>query len=298
MIGLLVVVGCGKAEVRQEVPWVPEVRPELGAVVARVQGTPIFAAEVAAQAAKTRKSARQALDDLVAFHVLAERVRDEWPPRDEKAQVLRREVMVQRFIEREFEARARPEDMPDTEVRQIYESARHSFVHGRLVEIAVVQITLGKNPSAERRAKARETGAALEAEVKKRKARTTDDFQSIATSEPWMGQRVRSYHFRQDVDNHSPYSSVFSAAVARLKKPGDVTPLITDDLGLYIASYIAEIPPRNVPFEQVRQELRDAHYPRWRKSQFEALHRALAAQHVVELNLSALAPPQATAAVR
>jgi len=294
----LLAVGCGK-EVRQAaLPWVPEARGELGAVVARVAGTPIFAAEVAAQAAKTKKTAREALDELIGFHALAERVRDRWPPGDEEARTLRREVMVQRFIEREFEARTRPEDMPDTEVRQIYDGSKHSFVHGRLVEIAVLQITLGKNPSAEKRAKARETALALEAHLKKIKARTADDFQRVATEEPWNGQRVRAYHFRQDVDNHAPYSSVFSAAVARLKKPGDATPLVTDDLGLYLASYIAEIAPRNIPFEQVRGEMRGAHYPRWRKAQFEALHRTLAAQHAVELNLSALAPPQATAAAR
>src|SRR5436190_1382231 len=57
------------------VPWIPDAPTDLGAVVARVGEVPIFAGEVAAQASRTGQPPRQALDQLIAFALLAEKAR-------------------------------------------------------------------------------------------------------------------------------------------------------------------------------------------------------------------------------
>lgn len=280
-------VTCGRPD-RQAaaIPWVPEALPELGAVVARVGEVPIHAAEVAVQARRSGKGAREALDELIAFHALAERVRAAWPPEDEAARTLHRQVLVQRLLERDLEPRVRPEDLPDAEVRKIYDGSLDKFVHGRRVEVAVLQVTVGRKGTPELRAQSKETATALAALVEKRKERTFEDFQKIATDREWSDRRVKYYRFMQEQDR--PYSAVFGAAVQRLKKPGETTPLIEDFFGFYIARYISEVAPRNVSFEQVRQELRDGYYQRWRKMQFDELSNQAAARHRVEINLTPL----------
>src|SRR2546423_967125 len=191
------------------VPWTPAPAPDLGAPVGRVGEVPIYAAEVAAQAARTGKSPRAALDDLVAFHLLAERARAAapWPPGSDEASALRKEVLVQRLVEREVEPASRPGDLPDSEIQALYDRARRTFVPPRLVEVAVLNIAAGKRQTAAQRVEARQTMAALKAAVDSRRERTPEDFQALAADQAWKSRRVQYVRFLQaDAD---PYSATF-----------------------------------------------------------------------------------------
>jgi parvulin-like peptidyl-prolyl cis-trans isomerase-like protein len=269
-------------------PWVPEPRPELGAVVARVGEVPIFAAEVRGQAVRTGKAPRQALTDLIELHLLAEQVRDRWPPqdRDPQARTLEQEILVQRLLERDFEARTRLEDMPDSAVRVLYDAAIDKFVHPRLVEVAVLALTPGKKATPEVRAAARKTMTELKAQVDLRKERTPEDLQAAIATGGWREKRVQFFRFMQAGDK--PYSARFGAEVGRLKTPGETAGLIEDEYGFYIARFVSERPPQNQTFEQVKKELREGFYPRWRQMKFLEFSQQLAASHEVELHTGAL----------
>ena len=97
--------------------------PDLGPVVARVGDMPIHASEVAAQAQRSGRPPRQALDDLIRFQLLAERARqrsgglvDPGPPSDS--------LLVQRLLERDIEPALRPQDIPEEDLRRAYEQVR------------------------------------------------------------------------------------------------------------------------------------------------------------------------------
>jgi hypothetical protein len=269
-------------------PWVPEAAPGLGAVVARVGEVPIFAAEVADQAAHTGKPPRAALDDLIALNLLAERVRARWPPqdRDAEARALEREMLVQRLVERDFEATSRPQDMPDAAVRVLYDAAYDKFVHPHLVEVAVLTLTPGKRATPEQRAEAKKTMTELAAVVALRRERTPEDLQVLSLEDTWRSRRVGYFRFMQAGDK--PYTAKFGAVVEKMKTPGETSGLIEDEFGFYIARYVGERPAQNQTFEQVKKELREGYYPRWRQAKFLEFAQQLAAQHEVEIHPGAL----------
>jgi hypothetical protein len=288
MLCVLGAAGCGRPPAVSRT-WVPDPAPELGPVVARVGEVPIFAAEVASEAAHAGKPPRQALATLIDLHLLAERVRDRWPPQDQAALSTEREMAVQRLLEREFEARTRPEDMPDAAVRVLYDSALDKFVHPRLVEVAVLAITPGKKALPAVRAEARRTIAELKALVDLRKERTPEDLQAAIADAKWHERHVQFFRFMQA--GAKPYTAKFGAEVNKLKTPGETSPVIEDDYGFYIARYVSDRPPQSRTFEEVKRELRDGYYPRWRQAQFLEFMGRMTAKHEVEVHPGALTAP-------
>jgi hypothetical protein len=280
--------GCARKAAVTAAPWTPIPPSDLGAVVATVAEIPIFAEEVADQAARTGKPPRQALDDLVAFHLLAEHARAAraWPPDGPATAELRKQVLVQRMLEREFEPGVGPEDITDPELRVLYDRARITFVHPRLVEVAILEITPGRSATAAVRAEARQNAVALLAAIQAKGSHTASDLQVLAADEHWRSKRVRSSRFLQGPDG--PKSTRFAAAVARLK-PGETSGLIEDEYGFYIARQIDERPAKNVTFEQARAELRAGFYPRWRLRKFLEFAERVAARHEVEIRSSTAA---------
>jgi hypothetical protein len=263
------------------VAWSPEPAPDLGAVVARVGEVPIFAGEVRAQALRTGKPARAALDELVGFHLLAEKARALGIEPDAAAAVPA-ELLVQRLIERDFEAVTRPADLPEQDLRRSYERARDWFVHSRLVEIAILSVYTGALMKPEPRARARATAAELSQAISARPARTAEDFLEVARDPAWASRRVSVTRLWQSSDK--PFGPRVGAAVLRLRAPGDTTALVEDESGYHIARYIAERPARDLPFEAARQEIRREAYPRWRQARFAELVARLSAQHRIELS--------------
>jgi hypothetical protein len=260
------------------VAWVPEAAPDLGPIVARVGEVPIFAAEVVAQAERTGKAPRLALDDLVAFHLLAEKARATGVQPD-AVTAIPHELLVQRLLEREFEPSTRPSDIPDDELRRLYERGKDTYVHPRLVEVAILAVYTGDLMKPERRAKLRAVAQELADFVAGRPIKTADDFSAIAGLPRWNGKVA----FRRLLQGPTkPFGPAVGAAVVRLAQPGDTTPLVEDETGLYLARYLAERPAENVTFEAVRDELRKQVYPYWRQHRFIELSARLAKGHDVE----------------
>jgi hypothetical protein len=265
---------------------------DLGPVVARVAEVPIFAGEVSAQAARSATTPRAALDQLIAFHLLAERSRERqpWPPAAGATERLRKEVLVQRLLERELEPHLRPEDISDPELRVLYDRARVSFVHPRLVEVGTLEVTVGTKATPEVRAAARETMTALKQVVDGLPGRAGEDLQKLSFDEKWRKRRVRYFHFLQGPDE--PHSATFGAAVAKMAaKPGETIGVLEDERGFYLARYLGDRPAKNQPFEEVRAELRAGYYSRWRQQKFLDFVEQVSARHQVEVRSTTTGPP-------
>jgi hypothetical protein len=285
-LAVLTLASCGRQPLRTTA-WAPQPAADEGAVVARVGEVPIFAAEVSGQATRTGKPPREALADLIALHLLAERERRHWPPDDPGARAAEQEMLVQRLVEREFEPSAGPQDMPDDAVRVLYERAHDTFVHGRLVDVAVLSLTPGKKAGPEVRTQARRTMIELKALVDLRTEKTAEDLQQAIGDQKWHERRVQYFRFLQA--GSKPYTAKFGAEVAKMKTPGETSGVIEDEYGFYIARYLGDRPAQNQSFDQVKKDLREGYYARWRQAKFLEWTAQIEARHEVEIHPGPLA---------
>lgn len=283
--------GCGqRAQVNAPTEWTPEATAELGPVVARVGDVPVFAREVAAQAARTSRPPDQALDDLIRFHLLAERARAAGASAASPEVVQAwKQALVQRLLERDLEPKLGAEDVPEADLRTLYERNRDYFVHPRLVEVIALSVFTGARMKPEPRARARKTALELHAHIQSRPGRTVEDFSAIAADPAWMQRKVRMSRTWQGPDK--PFSAVVGAEVAKLTRPGDTTPLVEDEDGYHVARYIAERPPRNTAFAEAREEIARSYFPSWRTERFTQFAQKLAATHGAETHASRLSAP-------
>jgi hypothetical protein len=280
---LVVALGCGPRDPAAQdraAAWVPDPAPDLGAVVARVGEVPIFAGEVEAQALASGKPPRLALEDLIAFHLLAEKARAIGIRAEQAAAAVPRELLVQRLLEREFEPTSRDTNISDQELHRLYERGKDSFVHPRLVEIAILAVYTGARMKPEPRARARAAAQELAEHVAKRPVRTGEDLLGLAREQRWIERNVAAMRLLQGPDK--PFGPAVGAAVMRLREPGETTPLIEDETGLYIARYISERPEQNLSFAQAREQIRKQAYPHWRRQRFGEMIVRLARGHEVE----------------
>jgi hypothetical protein len=265
--------------------FVAEPTPDLGPVVARVGDNPIFASEVRAQSERSGKPLRAALEDLIRFQLLAERARE----RGIAAQITTSQVpaslLVQRLIEREFEPGADPEDLPDQELKRLYDLNKMRYVHPRMVQVALLSVYPPRGlPKPEAFAKARQTAQELYDLVSKRPARTAADFSTIARDPAWSSRKVSVTTIWQGPDEHSgQLRTEDGIAISKLRRPGDTTPLLSDNGAYRIARYIDEMAPKNIPFSEAREELRRQYYPQWRPQHFKQFAARLVDQHRVEV---------------
>lgn len=254
--------------------------PDLGVVVARVGQVPIFGSQVLAKARRTGKPVREALADVVTLHLLAERARQDGhrPAADTEREV--ESVLVQRLLEQELEPRLRREAVPDSVLRPLYERAKDTFVHSRLVEIGLLAVYTGARmktePRNERMAAARDLAAYLQAHPPP----SLDAFAAIARNPAWSSRHVVYDRFLQSVNR--PLSEAVGRQIAKLQAEGEMTHLLSDDDGFYVARYIDERPGESISFEQARPRLLDGYLKHWRQQQFrEYTDRLLRAHKVV-----------------
>jgi len=274
------IAACSSPRQNAEHEWLPVASADLGAVVARVGQVPIFAKQVEAEAKRTGKSAQAAIEDLIAGNLLAEHARQRGLVPASHVDPDVQSVLVQRLLEKELEPTLRPEAIPDTDLRPLYEKARDAFVHSRLVEIGFLAVYTGAPMQKKDRAPREQTGRELAVYLKKHPAKTLDEFQAVASDPAWASRHVAFKRVFQS--NNKPLSEAVGAEVAKLKAPGDTTPLVVDEDGSFIARYISERPAENVSFEQARAKLQAGYFSHWRRLHFLDFTGKLARLHRVE----------------
>lgn len=296
LLGLTVVVmvgGCRPAERRRQTA-------PLSPVVATVAGVPLRAADVRTQMRARGTDAARALDDLVTFELLARAAADasDRGPAAAELEALTA-AKVSRLIEREIEPRIAASAIPESEVRALYERGKGRFVHGRLVQVAVLCVFTGARMKAEPRARAAETARRLKEVIDSAAhtgttAMTAAAFEAISQNPVWMDRGVSFTTVWQSED--TPFPPVVGRAVQALTKAGDLTALVADETGNYIALYLGERPPENISLAEAAPALKKDMYEPWRRRRFLQLSLEMAQGHTIEvypenLLLLAGAPP-------
>jgi hypothetical protein len=271
---------CSSPRQTAEHEWLPLPSADLGAVVARVGQVPIFATQIEAQAKRSGKPARAALADLIATNLLAEYARQQGFTPASTSDHDVQSALVQRLLEKELEPTMRPEAIPDSDLRQIYEKARDVFIHPRLVEIGFLAVYTGALMGKEDREAREQTGKDLALYLKNHPAKTLDEFSALAREPSWAIRHIVFNRLFQGTDK--PLPKAVGAEVSRLRAPGDTTPLVVDEDGSFIARYISERPAENVTFDQARGTLQTGFYEHWRLKHFLEFTNKLAQLHRVE----------------
>ena len=227
-----------------------------------------------------------ALDSLIASSLLAERARQAgWRPAPSfDAEV--ESALVQRLLERELEPTLRPEAMPDSVLRPLYERAKAAFVHPRLVEVGMLAIYTGARMPREPQEQRAQSARALASWLKSHPPATLDDFAAIARDPTWSSRYVIYDRFLQSPD--APLSRKVGEEMVKLRAAGEITGLLSDDDGFYIARYIGEKPPENVAFEQARVKLRDAYLDTWRQQRFTEFTARFWQEHRIDVHFERL----------
>ena len=281
---VLFITSCPSRNANEQWTLVPAL--DLGELVATVAGTPIFAKQVAAKAKATEISARQALDDIIEGYLLAEVAMKGGTTLSSSDDPDVRSAMVQRLLERELEPNLRRETLPNIILRPIYEKTRIHFVHSRLVEVAVLAVYTGPPMQKEDRDPREQTARELAAFVKSHPPKTLAEFEALAGEFRWKDRHVTLRRFEQSLD--SPLSASVGVEVAKLRAPGDTTPLVIDEDGGFIARYISEKPSENVSFADARNTLVDMLYEKLRQQQFIEFTGKLGQLHRVQANFDRL----------
>jgi hypothetical protein len=251
-------------------------------VVATVEGIPIRADDVAIQMRRHRTDRGKALDDLVVFELLARASASAGtvvPVEAADGEGLRN-AMIERLVERDIEPRIARNAIPDAEVRTLYEKGKAHFVHGRLVEVAILCVFTGARMKPEPRSRAETTAGELKAVVDRR-AKTVAELEAIANDPVWTNRKVSFSTVLQGED--APFPRVVGRAVLALSAPGDTTPLVGDETGYYIARYVSEKPPQNISFAEAAPGLRAEMYEPWRRQRFLQLSMEMAAGHDIQV---------------
>jgi hypothetical protein len=281
VILLLASAGCAGRDLPPETSWIPAPAADLGAIVARVGSVPIYAREVEAQAANSQGATlREALDTLISSNLLAEKAHRTWPLRPDWLDPELRSALAERLIERDILPQLQRDSVPDQELRFIYQKAITSFVHSRLVEVGLLVVFTGAAMAPETRAERAEVAKDLAAHVASMPITGPADFEAIAKDSAWKARGVTYRRTLQSLDE--PFSRKVGTAVAKLKASGDMTPLVDDTDGFFLATYAGERPAENRSFAEVREDLRQRYYERWRAQRLEQMIRKLAESHRVE----------------
>jgi peptidyl-prolyl cis-trans isomerase C len=276
---VLGLVACSAQKTAADRDWTPVVPPDLGAIVARVGEVPIFASQVLAEAKRTGRTPREALDDLVTFNLLAEQARQHGLRPAAMSDEEVRSALVQRLLERDLEPSMTAESIPDQVLRPIYDKAKHLFVHPRLVEVGVLAIYTGALMKDKPREERTRTAKELATWVQTHPPKSLEEFSAIGRAPAWTSRHVSYAKFFQGTDR--PLSSAVAPAIAALKTDGEMTQLLSDDAGFYIARYVGERPPENITFEQARAKLRAGYQDRWKRQHFQEYTNKLKQAHKV-----------------
>ena len=244
------------------------------AVAARVDGSPIFASEVAKQAAVEGVTPNEAVQTLIAVEALANAARKRRIDEGVEAYEAWKQILAQAWLTRVFEPEATADRVPGKVLREVYERNRTSFNHSRLVRIAILDLYALPKAGQQRRQNAALWSAELLQELRKIPNLALGGMRKVARDEKWLPRQLQ---FGVEWQGESePYSENVGNAVMALREWGEMTPVVEDAAGFHIAMYIGERAPLHQTFEQALPTLRASLAPGWGPRHFRDVTDAVA----------------------
>lgn len=278
-IGLAgVATGCGGRKPESSGP-VTRLRPE-DVVVASVDGVPITGARVAAHGRATGLAARQSLDDLVNFELLAQAAARRGLAASPAVVEARTRELARRLLRAEFEARTRPEDIPAADVRREYERNRRHFEHPEIRNVMTVLFPARKgaaSPADDARARA----TAQELAERWRAERPADAKAARAIVETYYGYLEGVRVDRFNTGPGAPHERDWLKTVMTLKVPGSFAGPLRTWFGWQVVFLVELHPARNTPEAEALATIRREMFPLWQRAAFARFLDEVGGRHQV-----------------
>lgn len=251
-------------------PWEGPLAPaprEGDAVVGTVDGTPIYASEVALQMAAEKQDARAALDALVERELLAGEARRRGLLEASETQEARRRARARRFVEEDF-ARSfdGPEDIPEDAVKRAWEHpmVRMHYDHPLAHVVRYCRLSPDEGARAEK----------LWAEV---------DAAHPADGDAFSTEVGRAYGkplptHRQTVIRESGLDPTFVEAAFSVSRQGELARPVRTPWGWDLLYLEDVIPERHTSFAEAEAEIRKGRFEPERAAAFVRWADGLAAR--------------------
>ncbi|MDB4966864.1 MAG: peptidylprolyl cis-trans isomerase, PpiC-type [Myxococcales bacterium] len=244
------------------------------AVIATVDGRPIYAAAVAAQARARGVDARAALEDLIQAEALAGEAARRGLDRDTEVRLETRGALARRYLQESFERDVTIDDVPEAPLRREYQRQLPYLNHSTYADVWHFFVPVGKKATPEEKAAAR---SRVEALAKKARGLSLEDFKKLARDEGLQNEEIVT---ARDGWVQKPFSY---AAFDQLKNPGDTTSgLIETTFGYHVEYLIRWVPPVHIPFAEAVGKLRSGIFPDYQKYAFKKFVDDAMTRHRIE----------------
>jgi len=251
------------------------------AVVATVDGRPIYAFQVAAQARARGVGRRAALDDLIAAEALAGEAARRKLDRDLAVRLETRGALARRYLQETFEREVTPADVPEQALRREYQRKLPYLDHSTYADVWHFFVPLPRHPTPEDKVAAR---ARVEALARRARGLSLEEFKQLARDDGLQNEEIVT---ARDGWVQKPFSY---ATFDQLKKPGDTTTgIIETTFGYHVLHLIRWVPPVHIPFDEAVPKLRAGMFADYQKFAFKKLVDDAIARHQVEVHPERLA---------
>ena len=259
-------------------------------IVAQVNGHPVWASCVQAQASAMHLTASAALQQCVDFELLAQSATARGLNNNSEKATVQRDQMVSSFVAREFETKYRtPDDLPADVMKKML--AKNSWRLHRVDYRASTFIRFGvpeKDVGSPADLAAKANAMALYAELKDQHGMFASHAIAIATR---VAGTAKFETGNADMADAARLVKPYSDALFALPAIGDVTPPTRTPWGWDIILFTDQLPPRDITEAELRAEL----FPGLRQSYFvfwvNTIAKGLRARAVVSDSVNALLDP-------
>ena len=256
-------------------------------VVARVDGVPIQASEVARQARLAHTSARAALEELVRMELLAAEARRLGHGEDADVRKEAKRASVRRFLLATFETDFTAKDVPESELHAWYEKNRHLYVHPELRKVAHALLAVSDKATPEQRRGAAERALAVRSAVTA--ARDAAEFRRIAEGLSNADLKVRVEEF---ITPRRGYTvEEFARAAFALGGPGSISGVVQSSFGYHVIYLVSVDPPVNRSFAEARSQVLEQAWPELSAQAFRRFVDDLSRRHRIVVNDAPLRGP-------
>jgi hypothetical protein len=265
--------GCGGGAA-PDAPVAPLVAETQDDVVATVDGRPIHATAVAAQARARGVDVRTALEDLIKAEALAGEAARRGLDRNLEVRIETRGALARRYLQTTFEREVTAAQVPEPALRREYQRQLPYLNHSTYADVWHFFVPVAKNATDAEKAAAR---ARVEALAKKARGLSLDQFKQLARDEGLQNEEIVT---AKDGWVQKPFSY---AAFEQLKNPGDTTHgIIETTFGYHVEHLIRWVPPVHIPFDEAVPRLRDGMFGEYQKFAFKKAVDDVMARHHVE----------------
>jgi peptidyl-prolyl cis-trans isomerase C len=259
--GLVIALGCGRGEKGSTV------KPR-GDVVAKIGDREITVAEVEAELnrqphfARARFSAperkKEFLENLVRFEAMAAEARSRGYDRDPDVQRVMKQQMITQLVQKEFDAKLKPEDVPDADVEKYYRENPDEFT--RQEEVRVSQIFTKEKGKAQKAAA--EAKAAAKGDQK-----AFRDLVTRYSEDEDSKQRGGDLTFFDR--KTTMYPGALVEAAFELTEVNDVSGPVQTDKGWHVLKLTQRRPGFSRPLPEVKHDIQRRLYQQMRTKRME-----------------------------